>query len=203
MKKAKISALILSAVIVLTPTFGCRHTRKPAANSESSISKYADNPEIGQNKIDVSLNEDTNVNKTSYKINRIIDSGRRKDGLKYIYLDVTIKNESDTDYEASGLNNFYLILDDGTEILTDVRADIYAKQSLTGYEQLLSVPAGSEYTGYIGFCINENINNFTVGFFATADNNDKSNVVLCTVKPEDIVPAPEGLFVESNESEAN
>lgn len=199
MKKLKIPAFILAAVIAFTPTVSCRFNKKPASSeSSSSLSRYADNPEIGKEKIDVSMNEDASRNLTSYKLNSVIDSGRVKDGLKYIYLDVTIKNESDKEYTANGLNNFYLILDDGTEILTDVRADLYAKQSINGYEQLLTIPANSEFEGYIGFCIEESITSFTVGFFPTGDTDDKSSVILCKVEPEDIIPAPEGMINESS-----
>lgn len=191
MKKSRISALFLAAAIAFTPAVGCKKTAEP---SSSSSKQYAQFPEIGKNQINVSLGESTSLNDTTYTLNSVIDSGRVKDGLKYVYLHVTIKNESDKPYEMSGLNNFYLLLDDGTEILTDVRADIYAKQSVNGYEQLLNIAAGSEYDGYIGFCINEDINDFKVGFFATGVTDDRSSVVFCEIKADDILPAPEGMI---------
>lgn len=200
MKNFRMAALFLTAVIALTPAISCRANAKPVEES-SSISLYADNPEIGKNKIDVSVNEDTNLNNTSYKINSIIDSGKRSENLKYIYLDVTIKNDSDKDYDLNSLNNFYLIMDDGSETLTDVRADIYGKQYINNYEQLLSVPAGGEYNGYIGFLIDEDINTFTVGFFATADSNDKSSVVLCKVTKDDIISPPDGMIKSPEETQ--
>lgn len=191
MKKSRISALFLAAAIAFTPAFGCKKTDE---SSRSSTGQYAQFPEIGKNQINVSLGESTSLNDTSYTLNSVIDSGRIKDGLKYIYLDVTIKNESDKPYKMSGLNNFYLLLDDGTEILTDVRADIYAKQSVNGYEQLLNIAAGSEYNGYIGFCIDENISDFKVGFFATGVTDDRSSVVFCEIKADDIISAPEDMI---------
>lgn len=198
MKKFRISALILAAAIAVAPLYGCKKDKSSkTTTNETSVSKYADIPNVGKNKYDVNINEDTNVNGTSYKLNRVIDSGKRKDGLKYIYLDVTIKNESQTDYQANGLNNFYLVLDDGTEILTDIRADLHAKQTMADYKQLETIPAGGEFTGYIGFCIEENINAFTVGFFPTADTEDKSNVIFCEVASEDIIVPPAGMFTET------
>jgi hypothetical protein len=197
MKKIKTSALLITAVIAVISATGCSNTTKTTSStSESSAYVYADDPEVGQNTVDVELNEDTQVNDTVFKLNGVIDSGRVKDGLKYIYLDVSITNESDTDYELNGLNNFYLLLDTGVEIHTDVRADLYAKQALTGYEALLTVPAHSEYNNYVGFCLDESIDSFTVGFFPTETTDDKSNVVLCEIKPEDIQAAPDGMFVD-------
>ena len=200
MKKTSISALLLAAVIAFTPAAGCRFnsTKVDEESSSSSAAKeYAQMPEIGQNEISISLGENTTLNDTSYTLNGVIDSGREKDGLKYIYLDVTIRNESEKPYEMSGLNNFYLILDDGTEVLTDVRADIYAKQSLSGYEQLLNVAAGAEYNGYIGFCVDKSVDKFKVGFFATGVTDDKASVIFCDIAPEDITDAPRDMFTES------
>lgn len=199
MRKFKITALLLAAVLTLTPTFGCKDKNNTSSESSSAsnydaVNNYADNPEIGKDKIEVQAGEEAKHNSTAYKLNNVIDSGKVQDGLKYIYLDVTIKNESDKAYETSGLNNFYLSLSDGTEITTDVRADLYAKQHITGYEKLMSLPAGGEFTGYIGFCIDENISEFTVNFFPTGDTDDRSSVVKTDIKADDIIPAPEGMI---------
>ena len=96
--------------------------------------------------------------------------------------------------ELSGLKNFYLVLSDETEVLPDIRADIYAKRAMTGYQQLLSIDAGSEFNGYIGFLVGQNVNSFTVGFFPTGKDDDRTNVILCDVKESDIVAAPDGMF---------
>lgn len=194
MKKFKISALILTAVLAFTPAIGCKSGTDGSTSVPTNITAYKDDPSIGKNKIDVSMNDSTELNETSYTINSIIDSGKRVEGLKYIYLDVTIKNNSDKEYEMNALNNFYLIMNDGEEVLSDIRADIYAKQSINDYKQLLSIPAGEEYNGYIGFLIKESVNTFTIGYFATGDSNDKSSVILCNVAPEDIIAAPEGMI---------
>lgn len=196
MKKLKMAALLVTAVVALTPVFGCRANKKVKSNN-NEVSAYADLPDVGKNKVEVNLEEKAEVKTTSFKLNRVIDSGRVKDGLKYIYLDVTIKNNSDKDYEISGLNNFYLLLPDKTEVLTDVRADIYAKQALSGYEQLNGIAAGSEVTSYIGFAVNENVKDFTACFFPPTAENEKTDVIRCDVKAGDIIAAPDGLFSEA------
>lgn len=198
MKKFKLAVLALAAALAVAPVSACRNnTKKVTSVPDNNPGAYADISDVGKNKVEVSISEDAEVNDTAFKLNRVIDSGRVKDGLKYIYLDVTIKNSSSDNYDLSGLNNFYLILKDGTEVLTDVRADIYAKQSMKGYEHLEQVAAGAEFTGYIGFTLDESIEEFTACFFPTGTDDDKTNVVRCEVKAGDIVAAPEGMFKAS------
>ncbi len=195
MKKRIIPAILLAAFIAAAPLAGCRdNTKKVKPSSNTEASAYADISEIGKNKYDVSLSENADVNETGFKINRVIDSGRVKDGLKYIYLDVTIKNNSADNHDITPINNFYLILKDGTEVLTDIRADIYAKQAMDGYVHLEKVAAGKEFTGYIGFVVDEDVKEFTACFFPTGKNDDKTNVVRCEITEKDIVTAPEGMF---------
>ncbi len=195
----RISALILAAALSVASLSGCnkKDKDKKASTINSGGSNYSDVSNVGEKEYSVALDEATSVNSTSYKLNRVIDSGETKDGVKYIYLDVTLKNESNTDFTISGHNNFYLILEDGTEVRDHVRADLFATKSLNGYQALESIPAGGEFTGYIGFCVAENVDSFKVGFFPTADaENNKENVIFCDVKSGDIVAAPEGMFTK-------
>lgn len=192
MKLSKITSLVLAAFIAVAPLTGCG-TKK--SGSKSSKNTYSANKEIGKNKINVSINETTDLNDTTFRINRIIDSGKTTDdGLKFIYVDVTIKNNMDTAYDVNALNNFYLILDDKKEVFTDIRTDIYAKQSVEGYQQLLEVPANSEFNGYIGFLLNPDVTSFTLCYFATKNKNDKETVIRCPITKNDIISAPSGFI---------
>ncbi len=191
MKKARLAVLLVAAVLSLTPAAGCR--KKPIERT-SSASAYADISDVGKNKVEVKLEEKAEVNNTAFKINRVINSGRVKDGLKYIYLDVTISNTSSDNYEITGLNNFYIILPDNTEVIPDVRADIYAKQAMEGYSQISEVKAGQELSAYIGFVVEESVTDFTACFFPTGTADDKTNVIRCEVKAKDVIDAPEGMF---------
>lgn len=199
MKISRISALIAAAILTVSPLTGC-FTTKPTApdtglTSTSGNNGYAENSEIGKETIEISVNEDTSHNDSSFKVNRVIDSGKRTDdGLKYIYIDVTIKNNMSTAYTVNALNNFYLLLSDETEVFSDIRTDIYAKQSINGYEQLLEIPAHEEYNGYIGFLLDPYETSFTVCYFATANSNDKETVIRCPINASDIITAPEGFL---------
>ena len=196
MKKSRIAAFLIAAAIAVIPATGCRLNAKKTSNGGGTGEGYAGMSDVGTTQKNVKLGEEISLNSTTYKLNRVIDSGMVQDGLKYIYLDVSIKNESGEDYEANALNNFYLILGDNTEITPNVRADQYGKKSINGYEHLSSVPAGSEFNNYIGFCVAEGTDSFTVGFFASGtDINDKSNVVFCEIAADDIISAPDGFII--------
>ncbi len=200
MKISKLSAFIAAAVIAVSSMAGCNSDKRPTGstgntNPSGPINQYKDNPEIGKEKIDIGFNEDANHNNTTFKLNRVIDSGKAtEDGQKYIYADITLKNNMDSAYQVNALNNFYLILPDETEVFTDIRADLYAKQSINGYEQLLEIPANSEFNGYIGFLIKPDVTSFSFCYFATANENDKETVIRCPVASSDIIPAPDGFL---------
>ncbi|MCD7890444.1 MAG: DUF4352 domain-containing protein [Ruminococcus sp.] len=197
MKKFKFAVLFLAAAIAIIPSTGCRLNSSSDSDSSSDSSGYAGMFDVAVTQMTTSLGDETTVDSTTYTLNRVIDSGMVKDDLKYIYLDVTIKNSYDEDYETNALNNFYLILEDGTEITTDIRADNYGKQSIDGYEHLSEIPAGGEFSGYIGFCVDEDVTDFTVGFFVTgSDINDKSTVIYCSVGDGDIISALDGFIIE-------
>lgn len=197
MKKFKFAVLFLAAAIAIIPSTGCRLNSSSDSDSSSDSSGYAGMSDVAVTQMTTSLGDETTVDSTTYTLNRVIDSGMVKDDLKYIYLDVTIKNSYDEDYETNALNNFYLILEDGTEITTDIRADNYGKQSIDGYEHLSEIPAGGEFSGYIGFCVDEDVTDFTVGFFVTgSDINDKSTVIYCSVGDGDIISALDGFIIE-------
>lgn len=194
MRISRISAVIAAAILAVSSLSGCG-TKKPSASSPNSSSSAG--REIGKEKIEVSMNEDTLLNESNFKVNSIIDAGITTDtGQKYIYIDVTIKNNMTETYKVNALNNFYLLMDDGTELYTDIRTDIYAKQHVNGYEQLLEVPAGGDFNGYVGFLIPPSTTSFTVCYFATGTTNDKESVIQCPVTAQDIVPAPAGFITE-------
>lgn len=198
MKKSRITALILAAAIAVIPAVGCRSSHRNSIDNNPNTSgapSYAGMSDVGVNKSEISIGEETTVNFTTYKLNGVIDSGYVKDGLKYIYLDVSIKNISDENYKANALNNFYLTLSDNTEVTPNVRADSYASKSVEGYEHLSEIPAGEEFNGYIGFCVDQSVDQFKVGFFASGnDIDDKSDVIFCNVASGDIKAAPEGFI---------
>ncbi len=200
MDKKKIFTAFSVSLLAAAFVCGCGPKSDIESSDDGDPSGYSGMSDIGENVINANISESVEANNTTYVLNGVIDSGRVKDGLKYLYLDVTVKNDSDKDYPMSGLNNFYLILPDASELYPDVRAEIYARQSLSGYEESNTVPAGGELHTYIGFTPEEEIDSFTACFFPTADSNDKTSVIKCPVGPYDIKPAPAEMFGDTEKS---
>ena len=167
MKIPRTKALILAAVLALAPAAGCKHDTASSKSQTQSVTNSVDAGALSEN------NE------------------------HYIYLDVKIKNPTSTEYELSTLNNFFLILNDGTELSSAVRTQLYA---VSNFSDLYSgspftVPANGEFSGIIGgFTVPDGTNGFTVGFFPTRDDaNNKTNLIKVEVKPSDIISLPDEL----------
>ncbi len=183
----KITAFILAAVLVAGAFTGCKKERE-----ESGLIVPYSSQVVGEIQIEAAMNEEKSGNETAFTLNSVVDSGVREevDGktVKYIYVNATIKNTSDTDYSLSYLNNFELILPDGTSIVPHLRTDNYGREHYASYALTpFTVPAGGEFTGYIcGFEVDESINEFTVCFYPTQNDNNKQTVIKVKVSADDI-----------------
>lgn len=195
MKNHKLISFALLAVISLSIT-GCSDNKNsslsnPSSESSMNFDEHSKSDGIADNEISVALTEEADVNQTLFKLNRVIDSGNKSDsGDPYVYLDVTISNSTDKEYNLSTLNNFYLLLPDGQEIHFDVRTQLYGTKNIQNYSASpFTIPASSEFSGIIGgFILPQNTQSFTVCFFPTQDNaNDKTSVVKVNVSDADIV----------------
>lgn len=194
MKIFKLTALTLAAVLALAPSAGCKHNIK----SSSDTTKYADHAEIGATKVNASVSQEAEANETVFTLNKVIDAGAQtEEGNHYVYLDVTIRNNTSTEYELTRLNNFYLILSDGTEVSSAVRAELYAINNFTDKysKSPFTIPANGSFSGIIsGFVLSPDQKSFTVGFFPTRENTeDKASVILVPVTADDIVPITDEL----------
>ena len=191
MKNLKYPALLCAALLSVCQFSGCSDSSEIPMIPKSSSSVPTTQP---REEINAAVSEQTDKNDTGFILNSVIDSGMKSDsGERYLYLNVTIKNTSDSEYELNALNNFYIITDDGKEIGFDVRTQIYAANNFKGYtSNPFTVPANGEFTGYIGgFSVPENQDNLTVCFFPTGtDDNNKSNVIKVPVTAQNIIPAP-------------
>ena len=190
MKKYRIAAVLLTALMAFSAA-GCSNNKtKSNPTSESSTIANLQDP-LASNSIQASLSQETEKNETMYTLNRVVDSGKRSENNeRFIYLDITIRNNSSTDYELSALNNFYLLLDDGNEIHFDVRTQLYAQSNIDSYvTNPFTVAAGAEVSGITGgFLLSDNVTSFQVCFFPTgASGDDKSSVVKVPVTAADIV----------------
>ncbi len=195
MKKNKFIAFALLAVTALS--VGCSNS--PASSNTSTVTpgtpvstgdgNNVSLNDIAENEVDVNITEDANMNDTTFRLNRVIDSGTTDDnGNPYIYLDVTISNATDKEYDLSVLNNFYLLAGEN-EIHFDIKTQIYATKNIDNYSASpFTIPANSDFSGIIGgFILPKDAQDFTVCFFPTQDNkSDKSNVVKVNVSAQNL-----------------
>jgi len=215
MRKLQLTALLLCAAMAL-PAAGCGNKTKSSSSSKTrSISDGGDAPQaeepsnvyqnkkdegIGVNETVVDIKTEADANGTGFSLNRAIKvtpEADHGDNGSSIYLDVTIKNSTDTAYDLSTLNNFYLIYPDGTEKYSDVQTELYANSKFNNFSiSPYTVPANGELSCIIGgFAVDSSLNEFTVGFFPTRDNDrDKADVIKVEVKPDMIEDNPTDIL---------
>ena len=199
MKKLKLSALVLVLALSAVSAFSCGEN-KTTSTSEQSITMLDPNEPVSEvtkkysansKKTDSVIGEEAEVNDTVFKLNDVVAiPSPLNDGNEYLYINVTIKNNTDIDYEISSLNNFYVSMPDETETLSNVRAKLYALNNYTKcVDDYIKIPANGEFTGYLagGFIVPEGTESFDVGFFPTLNNTiDRANVIVSSVTSEKI-----------------
>ena len=198
MKPYSIAALLLTAAMAFSAAGCSDKSRSKAPTETSSIISNLQDP-LASNSVEAGLTQETDLNQTMYTLNRVIDSGRKsEEGERFIYLDLTIRNSSNTDYELNCLNNFYILLDDGSEVHFDVRTQLYAQKHIKDFiSGIFTVTAGSEISGITGgFLLKPDITSFKVCLFPTgASGNDKSSVIKVPITTSDIISLPTELFI--------
>ncbi|MDE6425054.1 MAG: DUF4352 domain-containing protein [Ruminococcus sp.] len=190
MNKFRFSALILALTFSAICAFSCaeKTSSDPATSTsvadtvESAQNKYSGNSK----KTNSNFAQEVEVNNTVFRLNDVVRvPAPNVEGSDYIYLNVTIKNKVDLEYEISSMNNFFLALPDETEVSMDVRAKLYAIQNYSKCtDDNITIPANGEFSGFLagGFLVPSGTDSFTVGFFPTLNNaKDASNVILSPV----------------------
>lgn len=208
MKKYKIISIALLSVLTLSVSAGCSGNSNVGTGDSSSVvvatepngnsgnntvnnnsGNTVKNDGLAQNEVSGNPAEDVGANDTTFRLNKVIDSGTSEDGGHYIFLDVSISNATSTAYDLSVINNFYILLPDGSESHFDIRTQLYAGQNIDGYfPSPFSIPASGEFSGIIGgFVLPEDTQNFKVCFFPTLDDaNNKTNVIKVDVSADNI-----------------
>ena len=190
MRKYKFAAMILAAAMALTASVGCSGKSESSSETSYKISDDGRLDGLADVEVTADLNQEADANQTGFTLNSVIDSGMRNDkSERYIYLDVTINNSTDKEYDLNILNNFYILFADGNEAHFDVRTQLYATKNLDNFiVSPFTVPANGQFSGMVGgFLVGSDVNEFTVCFFPTLDEaRDKSNVVKVKVTNDDI-----------------
>lgn len=192
MNKLKTTVLMLVTLVSAVPFLtGCQ---SDTVSSSASVS-YVENENIGKNKHEADLGASVTVDTTTFTVHNVIDVNKTSDdGGKYIYVKYTIKNSSDKNFKVDNLNNFYISID-GKNYNNDVRANLYAKQSIKDYVELDSVPAGEEVTNYVGFIVPENTKSVTCGYYVTSgEKTDKQDTIICEVASSEWIQPPADML---------
>lgn len=187
MEKYRILPLMLSAVIAAVSFAGCSNG-KESSSSDNGPKKQEG---LAQTEIVAGIQEEKESNETVFKLNRVIDSGKTdEDGNRFIYLDVTITNNTEKEYELNIINNFYILYPDGEETHFDVRTQLYGQNNIDNYiPNPFKLTANGELSGIVGgFIIPPDKNDFTVCFFPTQDvDTNKESVIKVEVKAGNII----------------
>jgi len=192
MRKYKLTALLLCAAMAISAAAGCSDDTGSRSMSVTSQSTTVNQNNEGRadHEVSAAVSEKASANKTGFTLNRVIDAGNRNEkNERFIYLDVTIDNTTDKEYELNILNNFYLLLSDGSEIHYHVGSQLYATNNLDGYiPSPFTVPASGQFSGIIGgFAVGEDVKDFTVCFFPTLNEPDKTpDVIKVDIAESDI-----------------
>lgn len=195
MNKFRTAILMLTALISVVPfSAGCSDENSSSSANVSFV-ENSQNENIGKNKHEADLGASVTVDTTTFTVHNVIDVNKTtEDGEKYIYVKYTISNSSDKNFDVDNLNNFYLTID-GKNYNNDVRANLYAKQSINGYVELDSVPAGGEIENYVGFVVPSDTSAVICGYYVTSgEKTDKQDTIICEVKSSEWIQPPEGML---------
>ena len=148
MKKSRYAALFLAAVLSVSAFGSCNRHKSSTNIDDISIADVTTVP-VAQNKIPADMGQSVTVNDTTFTLNSVISPENiNENGQRYIFFDVTIKNNTDTTYSLSTLNNFYIILNGSTNVYSDVRTQLFALSRFkenTFFSDPFDIPANSEY----------------------------------------------------------
>lgn len=198
MNKSRISALMLALALSAVSAFSCADetpsTPEPSVSVTEPVTTVPQVPNQyskDSNKNNTAVGQEIEVNSTVFTLNDVVNIGSpNNDGNEYVYINVTIQNNTDIEYEISSLNNFFVVLPDDTESLIDIRTTMYAINNYPKcVEDTITIPANGEFTGFLagGFIVPAGTDSFTIGFFPTLDDDKYiENVILSPVNAEDI-----------------
>lgn len=194
MNKSRISALALALALSMVSAFSCSEKTETESDSNTSISetttpanKYSGNSK----KTNSAFGQEMEVNNTVFTLNDVVRvPAPNVENSDFIFINVTVKNKTDIEYEINSMNNFFIALPDETEISMDVRANLYAIQNYPKcIQDNIKIEANGEFSGFLagGFVVPAGTDSLTVGFFPTLNNEkDASNVILAPVNAENI-----------------
>ena len=213
MKTSKLFAFTLAAVLTASAASGCLD-KKSSSSQNVNISVETTEADdglalqpketvkhgpVGENKVDAEIGKEETANDTAFTLNSVIDGGRSDDGMKFLFFDITLKNATNEAYTLSTLNNFYILTNDGEEIYSDVRSQLYANKNFNTekyFADPFDIPSNGQFSGIIGgYTVDADLNDFTLCFFPPGnDPLAKETVFNYKITADDIIEADSSLM---------
>ena len=210
MKTSKLYAFLFAAAVMASAAAGCSDSNsdknEPAAQPAATVATEnlealeppVEHGPAGENQVEAEIGAEVNANDTGFTLNGVIDGGHNDDGTKCLYFDITLRNETDTAYTLSTLNNFYIIDGNGEEIYSDVRSQLYANKNFNPekyFADPFDIPSNGQFSGVIGgYTVDQGLNEFTLCFFPTGnDPRAKETVFQYHITEADIKAADSSL----------
>ena len=191
----KKSIAVLSAAVLVFGAVGCKHKIKSSETSNNTVTEY----KIGVNKYEAEMSQEVNANETIFLSIPSSTLALRPKTASITSTSILLsKNNTDSAYTLSTLNNFRLIMPDESEVYGHVRTQLYATNNFTDkyFGSPFDIPANGEFRGIVGgFVVKADQKDFTVDFFPTKENElDKEDVVRVKVDASKIVSPPADLI---------
>ena len=200
MKKTGFIAVLIAVALTTAAFAGCSDSNESSSTSSkrpprTSTSAPSVTEPIGTNVIDGELGKEVTEKDTAFTLNSVVSALNSETGEHFIYMDITLRNSMSKEYTLSTLNNFYIELPDGSEVYSDVRTQLYAKQHFNDskyYADPFDIPSNGQFSGLIGgIVIVGDITDFKLCFFPTGDNaSAKGTVIKYDIKASDVIDPP-------------
>ncbi len=196
MRFLKATAVAAALLFAVAPVTSCNKDKK--GSSSSYVLRHAEGENIAKQVATANVAQEVNANQTLFTINKVIDAGALgENGEHFLYLDITVKNDTDVEYTLSTLNNFYIVYPDDTEYSSGIHTQLYAINHFNDryFTSPFTVKANSTFNGVVGgFALKDIPDEFTVGFFPTReDRDDKEDLIKVKITSDDIIEVPAAL----------
>ncbi len=189
----KTAAFFMAASLMAALSAGCANNNKNNTSDDDifqTINTESVAP-IGSTEIKGELGKQVTANNTAFTLRSILvhtDSAAKE---RFIFFDIDLRNSTNNEYTLNTLNNFYIKLDDGTEVFSDVRSQLYARGNIKKDKYFVdpfNIPSNGQFSGVVGgFILNDEIDSFTVCFFPTGSNpNDKGTVIEYSITADNL-----------------
>ncbi|MBO4523206.1 hypothetical protein [Ruminococcus sp.] len=187
----KTVAFFLVASLMASLSTGCFNKNNLSDEDNFPTVNTEEVAPIGSTEIKGELGKAVTANNTTFTLRSIVVHTDNAANERFIFFDIDLKNSTNNEYTLNTLNNFYIMLNDGTKVFSDVRSQLYAGGNIKKDKYFVdpfNIPSNGQFSGIVGgFILKDDIDSFTVCFFPTGSNpNDKGTVIEYSITADDL-----------------